>query len=66
MQGPVLPRTPCSCRGPYYLQCCPFFVTSRKQWPRACSGFHIKVDPESKWRYARVRCKLGLDRRHNH
>ena len=43
MKGPIDPKHLCSCRI-RYKYCCPFFKTVKKAWPKACSGFHVKVE----------------------
>ena len=49
MKGPVFkwPVVTCSCGGDHCdlrpATCCNKFVTVRKKWPKACSGYHDHV-----------------------
>ena len=49
LEGPVEVRFKCSCkRNSIY---CPYWVTVKKCWPKACSGFHFnpKVKCPNRW-----------------
>ena len=56
MKGPVEPKLHCTCRV-RYRYCCPYFITVKKAWPKACSGFHCKVELDT--RRASVKCPKG-------